>query len=401
MAFGKYANRVKHHFDGFVTFKHATSLKKIGIKSANGFVKEVGYNHEGYKAFAVLKSSQNADADNLFYEYLVGRTINRFSVFLPNFVETYGLYKYDDNKVHNDMSNDPASPDLLRQMQLLDRATTNHGDDNVLANLLKTACMNSKYMAVLIQYIKDATPLVDAVNVLKYKEFRKHDLHTTLFQVYFALNTIQHEFTHYDLHAGNVLLYQPVTGSCIQYHYHLLGGGVVSFRSPYIAKIIDYGRAFFVDKERKEDAIDRSTSTVTTALCHQPECHPPTAFDKKCGSDVGFYYLYDEFGFGSDEDKPQGENKYADTYLLDYIEKKLKKKDNPKIFALCKQWHSNRRQRHPTHSNSVSDAYSVLQDIVQSANVMAANHAKYGPLPKIGDMHIYHDRQPVKFIAAT
>jgi hypothetical protein len=73
-AFGKEIKRLMSFFE-FRTFKYSTlPFRSIGEVSANGFVKEISYEREGYKAYAALKSSLRASADNLAYEYLVGES---------------------------------------------------------------------------------------------------------------------------------------------------------------------------------------------------------------------------------------------------------------------------------------------------------------------------------------
>jgi hypothetical protein len=85
IAFGKHVNKIKKHFGGFVKFDNVKSIRKIGAVSENGFVKEIEYEHAGYKSHAVLKSSSKKFADNLYYEYLAGVFINMVSKFVPNF----------------------------------------------------------------------------------------------------------------------------------------------------------------------------------------------------------------------------------------------------------------------------------------------------------------------------
>ena len=99
IALGKKTDDINSYFKGFVNFEYALSpIKKIGQVSANGFIKEIAYEKAGYKSFAILKSEQNIHADNLVYEYAVGKNfINIVNKLYPCFVETYGLYFYHDN----------------------------------------------------------------------------------------------------------------------------------------------------------------------------------------------------------------------------------------------------------------------------------------------------------------
>jgi hypothetical protein len=78
-----------------------------------------------------------------------------------------------------------------------------------------------------------------------------------LYQIYAPLAMLSDEFTHYDLHADNVILYQvggetQLVGEPQQYitmNYHYPNGDVVTFNTYAIAKIIDYGRSYFKENE--------------------------------------------------------------------------------------------------------------------------------------------------------
>lgn len=121
IAFGKSTDEINRFFKGFTDFSYALSpIVKIGSPSANGFVKEIAYKKEDYRADAILKSSQSPDADNLVYEYLVGiKYVNRIMKRFPCFLETYGLYFYQDEDHWNQMRNTaPVDISVLKRMQL-------------------------------------------------------------------------------------------------------------------------------------------------------------------------------------------------------------------------------------------------------------------------------------------
>jgi hypothetical protein len=90
----------------------------------------------------------------------------------------------------------------------------------------------------------------------------------------------QTSFTHYDLHHENVNVYEPEKDSYIHFHYHMDGGQEYSFKSKYIAKIIDYGRSYFKDEETGVDS-----KKIYTDLCKEPKCKP------ECGINKGFSWL--------------------------------------------------------------------------------------------------------------
>jgi hypothetical protein len=65
------------YFNNFHDFQYLKHIKKIGEDSQNGFVNLLTYEKEEYVAYAVLKSSVQPNTDNLYYEYLVGKFLNK------------------------------------------------------------------------------------------------------------------------------------------------------------------------------------------------------------------------------------------------------------------------------------------------------------------------------------
>ena len=225
-AFGIEKKRLLSFFK-FDSFTYAVPpFRRIGDGSANAVVKEIKYEREGYNAYAVLKTSKTPMSDNLAYEYVVGEYINRVSSFFPVFVDTYGLFTY---------------PEDIRDQAY-------RSDGNIVTNELKpisiyesTVCDAPEQLSILIQHIKGARTLE---TMMKDPTFLEQEMMYALFQIYFTLDQLRNQFTHYDLHAENVLIYEPVVGGYIHYHFHKPGLDV-SFKSRYMVKIIDYGRSFF------------------------------------------------------------------------------------------------------------------------------------------------------------
>lgn len=225
-AFGIEKKRLMSFFK-FDSFTFAVPpFKKIGNGSSNAVVKEIKYEREGYNAYAVLKTSKTPMSDNLAYEYLVGEYINRVSSFFPVFVDTYGLFTYPED-IRNEAyrSNEIIVTSALKPSSIYEL----------------TVCDAPQELSILIQHIKGARTLE---SMLKDQEFLEQEAMYALFQIYFTLDQLRTQFTHYDLHCENVLIYEPVVGGYIHYHFHKPGLDV-SFKSRYMVKIIDYGRSFF------------------------------------------------------------------------------------------------------------------------------------------------------------
>ena len=417
IAFGTHINKIKKHFGGFVKFDHVKSLKKIGVVSANGFVKEIEYEHEGYKSHAVLKSSADKFADNLYYEYLVGVFINAISKGIPNFVETYGVYKYNSELEYQEMRKLTATKDDLSALRLIrtpseqKRYIAKHQHQKEV-NLLSNACKNSKHISVLIQHINGAKTLSEKCQSVV---FVKYELPFILFQVYWALFVLQANFTHYDLHTENVLIYEPVKDAYIQYFYHFKDGSVIAFKSSYIAKMIDYGRSYYdygMDPATKTQYdIESESKDIYNTICKLPECKP------KCGYNFGFSNFQPGVNISS-----QKWNTSQDLRLLYMLRNggvdfggveyntmcANVKIHNTLLHELCKKVEfktmydtpENTVSGYPAKINNVDDAFLSIKDLVQNPGFVSKNASVYNGFDKLGEMHIYQDR-PLEFISAV
>jgi hypothetical protein len=108
---------------------------------------------------------------------------------------------------------------------------------------IKIDCEAPQKTMLLIQHLREPVTIGD---VFRTKESFMEDVPSILFQIYSVLYTLRNEFTHYDLHTGNVIFYKIPDGKYVTMVYHLPNGeGSVTFRTKYIAKIIDYGRCYF------------------------------------------------------------------------------------------------------------------------------------------------------------
>ena len=396
IAFGKEVATIKKHFDGFANFDYAASIRKIGAVSANGFVKEIEYKHAGYTSHAVLKSSVKVRADNLYYEYLVGEFVNSQMHYSPIFLETYAAYTYNGKLEYEQMKKVTAAKTQLNGLTRY-RTPADRPDTAKKMELLDNACKSAKTMSILIQHIKDANTLD---RQCKSKTFVRNDLPFILFQIYHTLYMLRNTFTHYDLHSDNVLIYEPVKDSYIQYFYHLEGGTVVSFRSSYIPKLIDYGRSFFRFGEEEGDTrgFEKDSKQIYDTVCGLPKCKPD------CGKKVGFQWL--ESG---DSISSQRRNMSQDLRLL-YMLKSIHNA-NPMTMELLRKVKFDTRYSTPevTESgrlqtppiiNNIVDAFYDLQEIVLNPDMRRQNEVHYESRRKLGEMHIYGDR-PLEFMPAV
>ena len=377
IAFGNETNNINNFFDEFNNFSLLSENPvSIGSKSANGFLKMLTFEKNGYVANAILKSNQKPTADNLVYEGLVGLFLNKKGKLFPCFLETYGIYQYNPKLYKYFKDKDQIEKDKI----------TKHGLNKIKinnTNFSLEACDNSLHKAVLIQHIKDATTLSDLLELNKNDhEFMENELLYILFQIYIPLSQLAKKFTHYDLHANNVLLYTPSEHKYIIYHYHLNNGLYISFKSKYIVKIIDYGRSYF---GKNNSELGNSLNIYNQVKNNCPKgnygffvhvTNNLLPYKKNESYDLRLITIL----------KYANEKKYPD-FLVDFFNKVT----NFKI--------ENTTSGLPTNINNVHDAATDLIHIVQNQKT---NHDKYykdldTSVSKLGDLHIFTDGKPIVF----
>ena len=408
LTFGKHIDKINSYFEGFINFELVDSIRSLGggENSVNGFVREIEYEKNGLKAYAVLKSSNSETTDNLYYEYLVGdKFINGIIKKFPCFLQTYGFYFYEQTDDYYHMKADKKGFQKEKK--------------NILMNLVnkisyRNACKFSKYGTVLIQHIHFSNVLnsfidVDSNNFNKQRatNFRNNDCIYMLFIIYQALASLSKQFTHYDLHTENVLVVQLDPRKYYCYKYHLLDGSIIEFKTSYIVKIIDYGHCFF-------DNGNTNSQKIYEKICETEDCLPH--FQKNiqngCGAEVGFNWFDDPGKYGICSRKKNESHDLRLLYLLKILWFDKTNELNPTTHVLnelktmvdkviCDDVYGTEENlaHHPDLSSiaNVSDAYKYLKDIVQKQDVINHNESVYAGLELIiGTFDIYEDQRNMK-----
>jgi hypothetical protein len=368
IAFGIEALKIKEFFRHF-SFDLVDQVKRIGAPSANGFVNELRYTKRGYNAYAVLKSTTSYESDNLMYEYRVGQFLNKMSFLFPCFLETYGLFKYKSYDDWDHMRRTKQVNPLVFRTMLEPQPFG-----------LKVGCRDSLIMGVLIQHIRGCQTVKEMLNVHTFQHILP-----ILFQVYYPLFHMRKNFTHYDLHMDNVILYEPVPGKYIQYHYHT-ETGVISFKSPFIVKLIDYGRCYFKDGEDSKDIYDQ--------VCQLDDCKPD------CGEDYGFsnFKLSNKRNFY--HIVSQIKNESHDLRFLNSVLDTLKSFATPAWFKEYtgsinleyKHTYGTPEKSCKRKQCDVEGVYKKLEKIIPLSNVQLDRYHT----EKYGDLYVYGDK-PIEF----
>jgi hypothetical protein len=378
IALGKEKQKLLDFFK-FNTFDYAIEpFRTIGEVSANGFVKEVKYEKEGYSAYALLKSSLRPNSDNLAYEYLVGKYLNEVSKRFPTFIETYGLFHYSSVKERNEMKQQGT---LSKRLIPLDSTD------------IKNACIKSGNLCILSQYLKNTKSFYQHS---ESSYFRQHLSAHVFYQVYFTLHQLRKDFTHYDLHLANVMLYEPSERKYIHYHYHT-PDRTVSYKSAYLVKIIDYGRCFFKD-----------SSVYYDKVCQETRCNP------QCGLTRGFNNFHPPEHYGRAGERVFGhanalyKNESHDLRMMYFFYTHLMNqpkmdmdKDYMKILKDTIYMKELSAHSGPgtiedlgksDKIHNVSDAYRRWEDYITHPDRILDNEKAFVNDTCLGDLHIYTDR---------
>jgi len=397
LAFGKLTDEIKKHFGGFTEFNYVVPpIKRIGADSVNGFINQIEYDHRGYKSYAILKSAKTINADNLLYEYIVGQYVNKLNKHYPCFLETYGYYIYNYEEAWTQMQEKQIDDVSILKNGLSLQSYPDYND----------ACRESRNLAILIQHLKDIKALGD---LARDETFIENEMMWVLFQLYIPLAKLKNNFTHYDLHLDNLYLYKPVEGKYIEYHYYISSSRAITFKSCYMLKIIDYGRSFFKDETANSKQI------YDEELCeYATDCNEPDS-SGECGDQVGFAWLAKPGAnpaknfYISSQKRNMSHDLLPLTRILESHTAPRTNKLTPELKALLgKVVYTDyfgtaelAMTGYPHAIYNVQDASKTIMDYIMTKKCMDKNAEVYAGLEKLGDLHIYLNKQkPMHFVPA-
>jgi hypothetical protein len=402
IAFGKKTELIKKLFENFNNPDFIESIDTLS-SGCNGEVLKVLFERYKYKVYTILKNTfkgekSSKNPDNLVYEYFVGKfLINKYYKKFPCFLETYGfMFNYN-------IKNIKTNKDILKIHNI------NVPDIKIL---LQTGCTDEKdYFGVLIEYVKNPKTLLDK---LKHNVFWYKDILNVLFQVYYTLFLMKDVFTHYDLHFKNVLVFEPKKHHYIQYNYHYKGE-VISFKSNYLVKIIDYGRCGFVNNEEHI-----TSHIIYNNLCSIKECKEKNS--KPCGARRGFrvslpdsivdYITPRKLNISHDLRLLKMVGNYFNRHFNEkttYFEQ-FTKKDRENIYLLMDTVKFIETYGTPEDKtsgltgdfntssiNNIMDAFVTLKELIQLPYIIEQNDKFYNDKTKLGDLNIYDDGKDMVF----
>ena len=250
----------------YCTFQYLSSGQRIGGQTANGFNFLLTYIRDlntkknkpprMVQSSCVLKSSRNSGSDNLLYEYVCGNWLNeKIGENFPFFVCTHGVFHYKTDETYNKMRNlfdrkekiTESNKHLLNKTLELKYMSYTHMSTSMYISLLKSSFYHPTKTCILIEGVPNTNTLFEEMKKQE-RSFYEKDLIPVLFQIYGALHKLRNQFTHYDLHYGNVLLTQ-LPEYYFSYNFNT-GNNVYNVHCKYLVKIIDYGRSHFEGCDR-------------------------------------------------------------------------------------------------------------------------------------------------------
>ena len=329
-----------------------TPITHITNPSVHGSTYNITYEDvAGLKGLElVLKVSNSQQSDNTYYEYYVGNCINKFKTLFPNFVHTF-CYVNIDSSLNANLRANPSYNDY-------DNFTANTNfmvyKDNELVNIdnIKTGCTDNAISGLLIQSCGKINS-VDFFNdqgILSNIDKHFFDIQT---QVYSMLVALGDSFTHYDLHAKNVMIYD--LGKPTQIIYYIGNAQQVDQRqkmiihTQYMPVLIDYGTAHV--KCLKNGILSKFFFDVA---CETKECNPAYGTGQCNGTQVGL--------------RMETETKYSGDRKQLIVQEEI----------------YNRRNTYPKISNKTADTlyFHNIMGIIPDARLCKQKYLHYCPNDK-------------------
>lgn len=237
---------------------------RIGSPSANGFINLIKFKKGDTTFKTVLKTSVNLDADNNYYEFVVGNCINIIKEYVPNFLYTF-LYATPTTGLKNNLKSNKLFYDVASFKANTTFKPRIHGNDLQTFANIGVGCEKNDQASILIEYVPDS---LNTEELLKDADFigdLDYNLYCLLFQIYAALAGLKNIYTHYDFHTGNVMMIKLPKKMRIEY----TNFGTTLY-TRFIPIIIDYGRSHINCLKLGTTIFSRVFSEIS---CENPTCN--------------------------------------------------------------------------------------------------------------------------------
>ena len=383
MAVNIHNNDITNFFENYQNMEliDKKKIQKIGDEGSNGFLLIVPYKKQDYSIDVAIKFPNKQSSDNLYYEYYVGKHfINKYTSVYPTFVETYNLVSSDSYNYLKDFKKENQFNENIENDKLFKIINENSEETKYWEESCK-----QPIVGLQLQYFSGLYSLKD-FNAISTSTLSVL-LPSIMVQVYYPLVNLMDEYTHYDLHADNVLLYKPYSGKkYIEFNYHMPDGKVYKFNSEYIVKIIDYGRSYF------KNTTNDTGKILNDFVCKIEACKP------NCGDKVGYGIINGSLVDKGEKDNirlnnlfPNKLNKSADIRLMKIFQSYYEAY-NVKINFKDKFSTSENMNVEKNTINNVKDALNYSLDMLGWKNYLAQDAQRYSASngwKKMAIMNIY------------
>jgi hypothetical protein len=201
--FNTVSKEILEQFSDFNFNKLIGSIVQIGKPSKNGFVNLLRFK-EGPKEFnTILKTTLQLNADNNYYEFLVGICINKFKEYFPNFQYTFNYYVFPAD-ITTALKSPTSKISILTEASLPVVHSYAPISTLISSDNLESGCLDNDKSSILCEAISNSITMNEYLSDIP--NISLHEIINILIQVYKPLNNFSSEFTHYDLHLNNILL---------------------------------------------------------------------------------------------------------------------------------------------------------------------------------------------------
>lgn len=186
----------------------------------------------------IFKYEKSKDIKSVYVEAAIGFILNELKNYLPNFIYTYSVIKCSEPIIWDKK--------LSSWCSITD---SKNGDQYIITENIYNSKHISKIKNMTIsKFLEIYLQLINAL-YLAYKKF---------------------DYTHYDLHSGNILIYELDDYNSIP-NYLEENTYIIS---KYIVYIIDYGYSFCVDPITKSKITSSTSSDAKSFFIYPNKSHP-------------------------------------------------------------------------------------------------------------------------------
>jgi len=267
--FNKVSESLIKKYEIFLNKENINSPVNFIAKGNNGIVNNFNFkNSSDDKNFdLIVKTSIAVGADNLYYEYVAGKCVNKFKKYFPNFCFTfnYGFINDPEGSLIGALKNEGGISDLseLKAKLRINPLT----EPLVTPDNFKFSCENNSNVCLMIENIPNSIKIKDLIKDPEFLANLDYNLFCCLFQLYVALFSLSELFTHYDLNLFNVMYTKLDKPIKIIYDVKQFGKSITLY-TKFIPVIIDYARSHV----KCPDLLIESNN-IAEVVCNVKECN--------------------------------------------------------------------------------------------------------------------------------